>query len=165
MGRPLVLTHDLALEIASAIESGVPLEAALSARHVDPRTLDDWLRIGRGDSLSWRSGDPVSPESQALCAELAASVATARARLEEKLSRKLVELAESGSREDATQLKAATTLLTIHPSYKQRWGIHVDVEHKGSVDHRLQQLDQAPTIEVLELAGDEFKALLPPPQP
>jgi hypothetical protein len=151
---PRVLTPRFAARVVSRVARGVPIETVAQQLGITDRSVWRWLQQG---SLT---DDPLSIEVR-----LRQAVARARAHWEWHQLREIDAIAMATPSETvrtSDRLKALTWSLERRPQTRQRYGIHVDVEHRGTVDHRLKQLEQLDDANLLEIAPPDLKALLEP---
>jgi hypothetical protein len=161
-GAPLTLTRTLADQLAEDVQAGEPLEAAAGKRGIGVTTVYRWLQVGREDRDSWINDQPqpIRPDTASDCEYFWQRIVQARATLEARVARSALVATEEGTKDAAIRSKASLDWLGRHPSTRQRWGLQVQVEHTGSVDHRLQQLATLPPTDLLALASPELRALV-----
>jgi hypothetical protein len=145
-----LLTPRLAAQIALRVARGIPVETVAQQLRITARVIYDWQAQGRS-----------SLDASSLQFRLVHAIAHARAHREWHTLRDIDRIADWGEK-DSDKLKALTWRLERHPAYRDRYGIHVDVEHRGTVDHRLKQLEQLDDANLLEIAPPDLKALLEP---
>lgn len=163
--RPKSLTPAIETAILDGIRQGIPAGTAARLAGIPGRTWDGWQQIMAGRS-EWYSGEMVSEPLRTFLAALAERIAAARAEFEAQQVQ-LVALAaqERNERTGQRDWRASAWLLNNHPAYRQAYReyreLHVEQQGALSVEHRLVR--QLPLADVLELAGPEFRDLLPAP--
>lgn len=136
-GAPLTLTRTLADQLAEDVQAGEPLEAAAGKRGIANSTVYNWLATARDASGEWHPGQPIRDDSLSECLYFLDCITRARATLEARVARSALVATEEGTKDAAIRSKASLDWLGRHPSTRQRWGLQVQVEHTGSVEHRL----------------------------
>lgn len=144
------LTPRLAARIVTRVARGIPIETVASQLGLSGQTLFNWQHEGSTES------------GRFLTSRLRESIRRARAHREWHVLHSIDGIAFGPEEKSADRLKALTWTLERHPAYRDRYGLKVELEHKGTVDHTLRKLEQQPTNNVLEQAPQSFQMLLEP---
>jgi hypothetical protein len=146
-GRSLRLTDEMADALVEAVRQGVPIKTAVVAAGISERSFYDWLQAAeRGH---WSNGTSVDERSREALLRFSQRIAQARAEHQAELIGRIQHAASTINPKSGTyDWRAADTLLSKHPAYRQEWReerhVQVDQQAEVRIEHRLvRDLDDA----------------------
>lgn len=146
------LTARLAARIVTRVARGIPIETVAHQLDLGISTLWAWQTEARNTNTPPRE----------ITKRLLGGITHARAHWEWHHLRELDKIALDPSERSSDRVKAITWSLERRPQTRERYGLKVELQHSGAVDHRLTQLEQQQTPEVLDQASPAMRALLEP---
>lgn len=161
MPATLLLTPQLADQLAEAVEAGVPIETACQAAGISRVTFYDWLQTAQRET--WHDGSPVKADSLEVIVAFASKVQRASAAFEAKRITAIARAAEAvNEKTGIPEWRAGAWLLNNHPRYRSTYRQEriSQVEQTGTVRH---EHSLAKALEPEQLA-QAYAALEPGPE-
>ncbi len=142
------------------VRRGWQVYDALAATGIPPATWYQWLKV----ETAWPTGDIASHDAQVFSARLRHAFARAQALAAGKATETVYSAAKKAQGE--VDWRAGHEWLK-HGASRARWHEHreLKIEHAGQVSHEHRMAREMTDAQLLELAPDEWRELLPPALP